>query len=133
MNSNNEMHNVSPGITATNVDYILPGFATQGLEDDLKEMDEYLSTEINLSHRLIYNAAPSNTRLELYELLSGMRKEAVSEEDSTTPQIKVYEAMVDVVNAAEVLFRFFLPSNYEGTMVKKYWGAMYRLLQVSGI
>ncbi|KAI9053978.1 hypothetical protein LZ554_002922 [Drepanopeziza brunnea f. sp. 'monogermtubi'] len=131
MNSNNEMHNVSPGITATNVDYILPGFERQGLEDDLKEMDEYLSTEINLSHRLIYNAAPSKTRVELYELLSSMRKEAVSDERSTTPQIKVYEAMVDVVNAAEVLFRFFLPSNYEGTMVKKYWGAMYRLLQLS--
>ncbi|EKD16183.1 Mg2+ transporter [Drepanopeziza brunnea f. sp. 'multigermtubi' MB_m1] len=131
MNSNNEMHNVSPGITATNVDYILSGFESQGLEDDLKEMDEYLSTEINLSHRLIYNAAPSKTRVELYELLSSMRKEAVSDERSTTPQIKVYEAVVDVVNAAEVLFRFFLPSNYEGTMVNKYWGAVYQLLKLS--
>ncbi|KAK2624167.1 hypothetical protein QTJ16_006117 [Diplocarpon rosae] len=130
INSKNATHSVSPGITATNVDYVLSGFETQGLEDDLTEIDNYLSTEINLGHRLIYNSCPVKTRLELYHVLSLERKAAL-EEQSGKLGIKAYEAIVDVVNAAERLFQFFLPSGFQGPMVQKYWGGIYRLLKAT--
>ncbi|KAK6583556.1 hypothetical protein PZA11_003286 [Diplocarpon coronariae] len=132
INSKNATHSVSPGITATNVDYILPGFEPQGLEDDLTEIDNYLSTEIHLSHRLIYDSCPVKTRVELYQVLSLERKAALEEKGGTL-EIRAYEAIVDVANAAERLFQFFLPSDFQGPTVRKYWGGIYRLVKQSDI
>ncbi|OWP01047.1 hypothetical protein B2J93_6521 [Marssonina coronariae] len=130
INSKNATHSVSPGITATNVDYILPGFEPQGLEDDLTEIDNYLSTEIHLSHRLIYDSCPVKTRVELYQVLSLERKAALEEKGGTL-EIRAYEAIVDVANAAERLFQFFLPSDFQGPTVRKYWGGIYRLVKAT--
>jgi len=44
---------------------------------------------------------------------------------------QTYETKVEVVNAAELLFQFFLPSRFEGPTVGKYWGALDRVLKVS--
>ncbi len=133
LNSTDGIHNVSPGVTAVNVDYVLPGFEIKGLEEDMTEIDTYLSQEIDLGHRLIYNSCPKQHRLELDLLLREAREEASSEKNADKPQItKLYETMAEMVNSAETLFRFFFPLdfNHQGLTVQKYWGALHRLLQV---
>jgi hypothetical protein len=44
---------------------------------------------------------------------------------------KKYEDRADLVNAAEIMFQFFLHSRFDGPTVGKYWGALFRLIAVS--
>lgn len=42
-----------------------------------------------------------------------------------------YEDKVEIFNKADALFQFFLPPEFSGLTVDKYWGAVHRLLVVS--
>lgn len=99
----------------------------ESLRAQLEEMDEFLRNETNASDRKAYQNCPEATRLEvltsLEEQLERSRKSSQSKRE--------FDDRVDVVNAAEVIFRFFLPLHFEGPTVGKFWGAIYRLIKVS--
>lgn len=110
LNPGDESDNLGPSMT---VNYVLPDFENRkGLEDDLKEVDIYLSQETNLKDRLMYKCCHSKDRIELYKLLAQERKEATSGEGTNQNQLRSYETMVDILNAAELLFNSFCLQNF---------------------
>jgi hypothetical protein len=105
------------------------------LEDDLKEIDYFLRRKISLSERLAYRNCPGTPHSMVFSLLeeevramaASMLKDAKKEERKG----KMFERRVDIFNAAEAIFRFFLPLASEDPIALKFWGAIYRLLLVS--
>jgi hypothetical protein len=79
------------------------------LRADLKELHRFLQRQTSFEDRVAYKECPQQSRNDIYALL---RK-------------------VEVVNKAETVFRFFLPSDFKGRTVGKFWGALHRLLVVS--
>ncbi|KAH8819883.1 hypothetical protein F5884DRAFT_762073 [Xylogone sp. PMI_703] len=99
------------------------------IREDLKEIDEFLTNKTNLNDRLMYKKCPSRDRLELYKLVAKERKRLTEGTSIDRSQQKRYEAMVDTLNAAELLFKLFLPSDFQGPTVEKYWGALHQILE----
>ncbi|KAL2066725.1 hypothetical protein VTL71DRAFT_2797 [Oculimacula yallundae] len=129
INSRNQSRDAGSGISSVNVDYVVTGFESKGVDDDLAEIDNYLSTETSLSHRLTYNRCPSlatSDRSKLYSLMSDLKLDALSSEANT---ISRYQFLVGVLNAAELLFRFFLPPDSQAPTTSKYWGALLQLFK----
>jgi hypothetical protein len=44
---------------------------------------------------------------------------------------KSYGNKVDLLNAADLMFQFFLPSNFDGPTVGKYRGALFQFIAAS--
>ncbi|KAK0122467.1 hypothetical protein ONS95_010699 [Cadophora gregata] len=127
LNSRSGGQNSSRDTSAGNVNFILAGFEEQGLQDDMTEIDNYLTKETSLNHRLIYNRSPeSNNRSDIYRRLSELKPDATSTEEH---MIARYESSVGILNAAELLYRFFLPSEYEAPTIPKFWGTFARLIK----
>lgn len=103
----------------------------QLLEEDLGEIDQFLTRQTSLTDRLSYRACPRVSRMEVYNMLAKHRARITGATGKDHKFREIYEKEVEVVNAAELLFRFFLPSCFEGPTVGKYWGALDRLLKVS--
>lgn len=103
----------------------------QLLEADLGEIDRFLTRRTSLTDRLSYRACPRVSRQEVYDMLTRHRTNITDATGKDHKLRETYEKEVEVVNAAELLFRFFLPSCFEGPTVEKYWGALDRLLKVS--
>lgn len=106
----------------------LPGSVKHSVIRDLDEIDQFLSRKTNLADRLSYQACPQLARQEVYDMLIADRKKVTD-----IAEIRVrenYETKVNLVNAAELIFRFFLPSRFDGPTVRRYWGALGYILQV---
>lgn len=105
------------------------------LKEDLEDMDFFLSHKTTLVERLAYRECPEVSRLEVYGLLEQEERtlveSGVNEQNKDEKKSRIYELRVDVVNAAESIFQFFLPSLFEGPTVLKYWGVIHQLLVVS--
>ena len=101
------------------------------LRADLKEMEQFLKRKTSFEERLIYNECPQHVRQDVYMLLKKEEAIIATATRKDPKRAQSYEDKVEIFNKAEVLFQFFLPSRFEGRMVKKYWGAVYRLLNVS--
>ena len=104
------------------------------LNKDLEDMDYFLSHNTTLVERIAYQECPQVSRLEVYRLLEQegitLVKSAAKEKKQDERKPRIYELRVDIVNAAESIFQFFLPSLFEGPTVLKYWGVIHRLLVV---
>lgn len=99
----------------------------ESLRVQLQEMDEFIRKETNASDRKAYQNCPEATRLDALTSL-----EEQLEKSKKSPQSKrEFDDRVDIVNAAEIIFRFFLPLQFEGPTVGKFWGAIHRLIRVS--
>lgn len=105
------------------------------LKEDLEDMDYFLSHKTTLVERIAYKECPEVSRLEVYSLLEqeerNLVESAVEEQKQDEKKPRIYELRVDIVNAAESIFQFFLPSLFEGPTVLKYWGVIHQLLVVS--
>lgn len=101
------------------------------LRADLKEMERFLKRETSFEERLIYNDCPQYSRHDVYMLLKNEGKTIAAATQKDPKRAKNYEDKVEIFNKAEALFQFFLPPQFEGRTVNKYWGAVYRLLVVS--
>ena len=106
-------------------------FDETSLRADLKEMDRFLKRETSFEERLIYNECPQYTRQKVYTMLKEEGKTIAVLIQKDLTRAKGYEDKVEIFNRAEALFQFFLPSEFEGRTVEKYWGAVHRLLVVS--
>ena len=108
----------------------LPASIEQALIDDLNEIDQFLTRRTSLADRLSYQGCPQLTRSEIYDKLEKDRVKitGVIMKDDTIRQI--YEKKVALINAAELLFQFFIPPCFDGPTVKEYWGALAQILDV---
>jgi hypothetical protein len=99
----------------------------ESLQMQLQELEEFLSTETNRFDQQAYHNCPEATHLTA---LTYLEEQAAAVKKNS--QLKrEFEDRVDVLNAAEIVFRFFLPLESGGPTVAKFWGAINRLVQVS--
>jgi hypothetical protein len=129
-----ESRNTSPAPPAVNISQDSPNVEGPKLEEDQKEIDDFLRLKTNLNDRLAYRACPLSKRIELYKALAKERTELNSGTGTDQPdqnRRKRYETKVDILNAADSIFQFFLPSDLQSMTAQKYWGALYRLWEVS--
>jgi hypothetical protein len=125
--------NASPAPPTVNVNQASPNVEGQELEEDLKEIDDFLRHKTNLNDRLTYRGCPLSQRIAVYKLLATERSELTTGNDidiTNQNRRKRYETKVDILNAAELILQFFLPPNSQSITEQKYWGALYRLLGV---
>jgi hypothetical protein len=125
--------NTSPAPPTVNVNQVPPTVEGQELDEDLKEIDDFLCLKTNLNDRLTYRACPLSQRIAVYKLLATERNELTTGNDTdiaNQDRRKRYETKVDILNAAELILQFFLPPNSQSITAQKYWGALYRLLGV---
>jgi hypothetical protein len=90
-------------------------------------MDNFLTNETKAQDRKAYQSCAEGTRLAALRYLEeqtdvGKKKSSLKRD---------FEDRVDIFNAADIVFRFFLPMESDGPTVGKYWGAIHRLVQVS--
>jgi len=93
----------------------------------LQEMEDFLSNDTKQLDQRTYRACPEATRLNALTYLE-QQYTAVQKNNRLK---RDFEDRVDVFNAAERVFRFFLPLDFVGPTVPKFWGAIHRLVQVS--
>lgn len=99
----------------------------KSLQAQLQEMEDFVINETKEIDSKAYQSCQEATHLDALAYLEGLSPAA-----QKTPRFKRgFEDRVDVFNAAEIVFRFFLPLQTVGPTVGKYWGAIHRLLQVS--
>ncbi|THV45025.1 hypothetical protein BGAL_0541g00030 [Botrytis galanthina] len=97
------------------------------LQADLLEIDKFLVQKTNLNDRMAYQAVEPCTRQNFYDILTEDRSELATSDANFR---RNYILKVNLANAAEVLFRFFLPFDCHGPTVERYWGALYPILLV---
>jgi len=80
-----------------------------------------------------YKACDLNSRSSVRRYLEEKRREL----ESADPLKREYrgdqrrfEEKIDIFNAADTIFQFFLPVDFEGPTVGKYWGAIDNLIVV---
>lgn len=95
----------------------------------LQEMHDFLDKETNSSDRKAYRSCPEAKKLDTFTYLEKYSV-LVAATKKKTQQKRELEDRIDIFNAAEVIFRFFLPLQFEGPTVGKFWGAVHRLVQM---
>lgn len=96
----------------------------------LQEIEDYLMNSTGFSDKRVYQDCPSATRLSCCAYLSEWND--APEKFKKRPRMrKNFEDRIDILNAAELVYRFFLPQDFDGPTVKKFWGAINVLIQVS--
>jgi len=133
INAPDGSRNTNPGPPTVSVNQESPNLEGQELDQDLKEIDDFLRYKTNLNDRLTYRASPLSQRIAVYKLLAAERNELITGNDTDITnqnRRKRYETKVDILNAAELILQFFLPPNSQSITAQKYWGALYRLLGV---
>lgn len=102
---------------------------TESIRTSLLEMHDFLSKQANSSDQKAYQNCPEQTRhatlsyLQTYSRLVAGTKKGSDKRD--------LENRIDVFNAVEAISRFFVPLDFDGPTIGKFWGAIYRLVQVS--
>ncbi|ESZ93269.1 hypothetical protein SBOR_6369 [Sclerotinia borealis F-4128] len=94
------------------------------LQDDLQEIDDYLLQKTNFNERLTYKSSSGHTRRQFYDLLV----EVESKVQAVQSLRSTYELQVELANAAEVLFGFFLSPQHSNPTTQKYWGPLYDII-----
>ncbi|KAK1998636.1 hypothetical protein LX36DRAFT_575892 [Colletotrichum falcatum] len=99
------------------------------LQRQLSEVEEFLTAETNGPDRRSYLEAQMSTRNEVYLYL-----EQLGTGINSTPKTwkkQEYEDRIDIFNAADSLFRFFLPPLFDGPTTDRFWGAVMNLVRMS--
>lgn len=86
--------------------------------------------ETKPTDKIAYRDCPKANRRSLFEYLQqeGLRIEEQSAEDRRRKQ--QYEQRVDILNAADTVFQFYLPIGVYAPTATRYWGAVRALIQV---
>ena len=107
------------------------------IHDHLEEVDEWLRRMTSFGDAKAYKACRRSSRssVRLYLQEEGRELEDVKSHRggySNVDQLH-FEDLIDIFNAADTIFQFFLPVDFEGPTVGKYWGAINSIITgVSG-
>ncbi|CCT63521.1 uncharacterized protein FFUJ_01259 [Fusarium fujikuroi IMI 58289] len=99
------------------------------LEAQLDAAETFLTCDTTYTDRKAYKTCKEASRKECYDYLvelSGRIEEA--EGDSLQ---RAYEERVDIFNAVDIVYSFFLPMNFQGPMVGKFWGAVRSITELA--
>lgn len=109
-----------------------PSSSTSRISDlklHLESAHEFMSSNTSYLGRKMYKACLPSTRKECYDFLQKFPESA--ERDGPRTEQVMYEASIDIFNAADVLYKFFLPVDCDDPTSGKFWGAVRALLNVS--
>lgn len=96
---------------------------------DLREVDLFLNRNTTVSDCVMYKETPEISRQEVFDALVHKKQKLLdATEKNDQEKLKVMENKATILAAADGVFQFFLPKDFEGPTVKKYWGAIYQLL-----
>lgn len=109
---------------------VTPWVDSEALNKQLKEVDDYLCKGTSFTDKKAYQDCEESTRSSLFGYLEKQGAEIEKMKNSSSKRYG-YEERIDIFNAADVVFRFFLPPDVEAPTVKKYWGAVSALIQAS--
>ncbi|KAK1723977.1 uncharacterized protein BDZ83DRAFT_579540 [Colletotrichum acutatum] len=98
------------------------------LQKQLSEVEEFLTAETNGPDRRAYLEAEMSTRNEVFEYLE--QQGARMQDTKKSWKKQDYEERVDIFNAADSLFRFFLPPLFDGPTTERFWGAVMNLVRI---
>lgn len=100
------------------------------VQQHLGEVDGYLVSSTKLHEKSAYKRCNLSTRQIVHSRLEEQGQTIGNSEDEG--KIKDYSQRVDIYNAAELVFHFFLPdwADQDVPTVGKFWGAILRLVEV---
>ncbi|KAL2021387.1 hypothetical protein VTK56DRAFT_7252 [Thermocarpiscus australiensis] len=98
------------------------------VKEHLDEVHEFLQHSTRFSDRKAYSDCKECTRASvrssLEEEATTLGSVETSDPETTREAQSDYEQRIDIFNAADLVFRFFLPVNFEAPTVEKFWGAV---------
>nr|XP_036585489.1 mg2+ transporter [Colletotrichum truncatum]KAF6795540.1 mg2+ transporter [Colletotrichum truncatum] len=100
------------------------------LQKQLSDVEDFLTAETNGPDRRAYLDAEVSTRDTVYAYLE-QQGLALQDVKNKPWKKQDYEERVDIFNAADSLFRFFLPPLFDGPTTDRFWGAIMNLVWVS--
>ncbi|KAL8341987.1 hypothetical protein RB601_005236 [Gaeumannomyces tritici] len=107
-----------------------PWVDKEALEKQLKEVDDYLCRGTSFTDKKAYTDCEENTRESLFQYLEQQGAEMERLRNASSKK-RGYEERIDIFNAADMVFQFFFPLDIEAPTVKRYWGAVSALIQLS--
>ncbi|KAM5356047.1 hypothetical protein ACJ41O_002693 [Fusarium nematophilum] len=99
------------------------------LEAHLDAAERFLAVETTYSNRKAYKSCRGATRKECYGYMKSL---ADGVEKSASDDVRrSYEVKIDIFNAADVIYTFFLPIAFEDPTSSKFWGAVRSMIELS--
>ncbi|KAF4342600.1 hypothetical protein FBEOM_3457 [Fusarium beomiforme] len=105
------------------------GTGLKPLEAQLDAAETFLTCNTTYADRKAYKTCKESTRKECYDYL--VELSSLVEEDESDSSQRAYEEKIDVFNAADVVYSFFLPTSFNGPMVGKFWGAVRSIIELT--
>ena len=107
------------------------------IRDHLEEVDDWLRRMTSFGDAKAYKACSRSSRSSVRLFLQEKGRELEDVKSNRGGNINAdqlyFEDLIDIFNAADTIFRFFLPVDFEGPTVGKYWGAINSIITgVSG-
>ncbi|TGO84528.1 hypothetical protein BPOR_0494g00040 [Botrytis porri] len=115
---------ITPDLTRSSAACKVTGINESLLHDDLQEINDYLLQKTNINERFAYKASPRHPRKQFYEILYEVESKIQTDESLQA----TYELQVELANAAEVLYRFFLSPQDSGPTTEEFWGPLYEIV-----
>jgi len=102
------------------------------LNTELTEVDAYLkgAVKIRMQDKRAYKRAPKSTRGRCYHDLETEAQALNEKGQGSSSREGDHRDRIDILNAADTLFEFFLPADYSGPTTDKYWGAVFEIITV---
>ncbi|KAI1465730.1 uncharacterized protein F4812DRAFT_110004 [Daldinia caldariorum] len=109
-------------------DGIMP-YNVEQLTTSLREIEEYLITSTGMRDRSAYRNCEISSRRSVHAYLS--QGSGIEKAEELDWQKNEYEKRVDLYNAADIIFDFFLPQYVDESTptIGKFWGAIDSLVQ----
>ena len=105
---------------------------SESLQKQMEEVHNYLKSGTSFSDKKAYQDCKESLQASSFEYLEEEGK-GITTAKNKTQRKHEYGERVDIFNAANVVFRFFLPVAYDGPTALKYWGAIRSLVEVKKI
>ncbi|KAF4455091.1 hypothetical protein F53441_2530 [Fusarium austroafricanum] len=99
------------------------------LEVQLDAAEKFLTGDTTYSDRKAYKTCKEATRKECYDYLAELASRV--EDDESDSLRRAYEEKIDIFNAADIVFSFFLPLSFDGPMVGRFWGAIRTMIELT--
>ncbi|RYP63142.1 hypothetical protein DL769_007053 [Monosporascus sp. CRB-8-3] len=102
---------------------------SDALQKQMEEVDSYLKSGTSFSDKKAYQDCKESLRVSSFEYLEEQAK-AIEGAKNKAQRRHEYEERIDILNAADTVFRLFLPVAYDGPTTAKYWGAVRDLVEM---
>ena len=107
----------------------VPELDREALDKQMGEVDVWLSEETSKSDQKAYQDCAPWTRAEQFTYFTGITVDMKGCKNEAMSRF-LYEERIDILNAADIIFTFFLPSEYSGPTAGRFWGAVRYLIEV---